>query len=384
MAESNPAAQAAAKPPAKPGGLRGTSAGETAICTVGREGNSLHYRGYSVEALAAESTFEEVAYLLLYGELPNAKQLADYTQRLSGMRSLPAALKEVLERIPADSHPMDVMRTGCSMLGNLEPEGDPARQDEVADRLLAVLPGIMAYWYRFAHDGVRIETNTGEATVAGHTLKMLTDAAPNELHQRAMDVSLILYAEHEFNASTFACRVCTATLSDMFSAITAGIGTLRGALHGGANEAAMELIERFDTPEQAKAAVLEMLSRRVKIMGFGHAVYKIRDPRNAIVKAWSERLSEGAKDAYLYPVSETIEKVMMDEKRMFANLDFFSASAYHFMGVPTSLFTPLFVCSRITGWAAHIKEQRADNKLIRPGADYIGPAARAYVPIAER
>ncbi|MFK8017820.1 MAG: 2-methylcitrate synthase [Gammaproteobacteria bacterium] len=370
--------------PASEEGLRGIKAGSTAICTVGQQGDGLHYRGYSVEDLAEKTSFEEVAYLLLYGELPTQAQLDDYTARLKTLRGLPKALCEVLERIPADTHPMDVMRTGCSMLGNLEPETDFSMQDAAADRLLAVLPSIMGYWFRYTRFDERIDTQTDDDTIAGHLLRSITGGKAPAEHEQCIDTSLILYAEHEFNASTFACRVCAGTLSDMHSAITAGIGTLRGPLHGGANEAAMALIDTFTSAEDAFTGVQGMLERREKIMGFGHAVYKIQDPRNAINKSWSKRLSDGHAKSYLYPVSETIEKLLADEKGLFANADFYSASMYHFMGIATELFTPIFVCSRLTGWAAHIKEQRANNKLIRPGAEYIGPAARTVPALSNR
>ena len=370
--------------PATPGGLRGISAGETSIATVGKEGQGLTYRGYSIEALAAHSTFEEVAHLLLHGVLPTSAQLADFKTRLRGLRDLPAALKQVLEMIPKSTHPMDAMRTGVSMLGNLEPEANFSQQHHVAERLLACLPSIMAYWYRFSHEGVRIDTTVGDDTIADHTLSLIRGGTPPAEHRRAMDASLILYAEHEFNASTFTARVCAATLSDFFSCITGAIGSLRGPLHGGANEAAMELIQKFSGPDEAAAGLRELLTKKTKVMGFGHAVYRSSDPRNAINKSWSSKLSVGHQRAVLFPISEIIEKIMWDEKKLFANADFFSASMYHFMGVPTPLFTPLFVCSRITGWSAHIFEQRANNKLIRPAADYTGPAERAYVPIADR
>jgi len=370
--------------PAAPGGLRGISAGETSIATVGKEGHGLTYRGYSIESLAEHSTFEEVAHLLLYGALPNATQLAEFKARLRGLRGLPAALKEVLEKIPKATHPMDAMRTGVSMLGNLEPEKNFSEQYHVAERLLACLPSIMAYWYRFSHEGVRIDTTIGDDSVAGHILSLIRGGTPPADHCRAMDASLILYAEHEFNASTFTARVCAATLSDFYSCITGAIGSLRGPLHGGANEAAMELIEKFNGPDDAAAGLRELLAKKAKVMGFGHAVYRTSDPRNAINKSWAQKLSAGHPRAVLYPISEIIEKIMWDEKKLFANADFFSASMYHFMGVPTPLFTPLFVCSRITGWSAHIFEQRANNKLIRPAADYKGPSDLVYVPIEKR
>ncbi|MGH8504112.1 MAG: bifunctional 2-methylcitrate synthase/citrate synthase [Gammaproteobacteria bacterium] len=365
-------------------GLRGQSAGQTAIATVAHDGSGLTYRGYDVTELAAKATFEEVAYLLIYGELPSAAGLRDYKERLKGLRGLPAALKETLERIPANTQPMDVLRTGCSMLGTLEPETGFDRQRDVADRLLAAFPSMLLYWHHFAQDARRIDTEAQDDTVGGHFLRLLHGKTPGDLHLRAMNVSLILYAEHEFNASTFNARVCAATLSDFYSAVTGAIGTLRGSLHGGANEAAMALIEQFDSAEAAERGVRDLLARKQKIMGFGHAVYRERDPRNAVIKAMAKALSESVGDARLFAVSEAIEKLMWAEKKLFANLDFYSACAYHFMGIPTPLFTPIFVMSRVAGWSAHIIEQRAHNRLIRPVADYIGPAPRPYVPIEQR
>jgi 2-methylcitrate synthase len=367
----------------KAAGLRGVSAGETSIATVG-DGHGLRYRGYDIVELAARSTFEEVAWLLLRGALPTGRELEEFHGRLRARRELPRALCEVLERIPKSAHPMDVLRTGCSMLGAVEPEGDFGRQVDVAERLIAAFPGMLLYWHHFVTSGQRIATASDASSTAAHFLWLLHQLPPSELHERAMDASLILYAEHEFNASTFTARVCAATLSDIYSAVTGAIGSLRGPLHGGANEAAMELIERFDSPHAATAGIKEMLARKVKIMGFGHAVYRTSDPRNAVIKEWSRRLAADAGDRVLYPVSEAVEKVLWDEKKLFPNLDFFSASAYHFMGVPTPLFTPIFVCSRVAGWAAHVIEQRANNKLIRPTADYVGPAARDYVAIGAR
>ncbi len=369
----------------KAGGLAGVTAGKTALCTVGKEGAGLTYCGYDIYDLADNATFEEVAYLLLHGKLPTRAELDAYVAKIKSLRGLPDALKVVLEMIPAEAHPMDVLRTGVSFLGNIEPEaGDFSDQQDVADRLLACLPSMMVYWHCFHTDGVRIDTGTDDDSIAGHILHMLHDKAPPALHEQSLSTTLILYAEHEFNASTFAGRVITGTLSDMHSAVSGAIGALRGPLHGGANEAAMALIQKFGSPEEATAGVLGMLERKELIMGFGHRVYTTSDPRNSVNKAMSKTLAEEQGDLTLYEVSEAIEKVMWDEKKLFANADFFAASVYHFMGIPTYLFTPIFVCSRITGWAAHVMEQRADNKLIRPAADYIGPPLQEWVAIDDR
>ena len=365
-------------------GLRGQVAGNTALSTVGKTGKGLTYRGYAIEELAEKATFEEVAYMLLYGSLPTQSEYDAYSAKLKSFRSLPEALKEVLERIPQTAHPMDVMRTGCSMLGNLEPEGDFSNQNDTADRILASMSSIITYWYRYSHDGVKVDTATDHETVGGQFLSLLTGKEPTEEHARALDVSLILYAEHGFNASTFTARTCASTLSDMHSCVTGAIGTLRGPLHGGANEAAMEMIEKYSSREEAKAGVLELLSNKEKIMGFGHAVYSIEDPRNAIIKLWSEKLSQSNGDATLYEVSDEVERVMDEEKGMFANTDFFMASAYHYLGIPTQIFTPLFVIGRTSGWTANIMEQRADNRIIRPSEDYIGPDGSVWVDMSDR
>ncbi|AMF94406.1 2-methylcitrate synthase [Vibrio fluvialis] len=366
-------------------GLRGQSAGSTALCTVGKTGTGLTYRGYDITDLANNAQFEEVAHLLLVGHLPTQAELDQYKTRLIGLRGLPQPLKEVLERIPADAHPMDVMRTGCSMLGNLETEQDFSQQLAATERMLALFPAIICYWYRFSHDGVRIDTeDTSEACIGGYFLKMLTDQAPSDLFKQVMHCSLILYAEHEFNASTFTARVCASTLSDIHSCVTGAIGTLRGPLHGGANEAAMEMIENWKTPDEAEQNILSMLENKEKIMGFGHAIYRESDPRNALIKRWSKELSEKVGDTQLYAVSERVEAVMKREKGLFCNADFFHASAYHFMGIPTKLFTPIFVMSRLTGWAAHVYEQRANNRIIRPSADYVGPDHQQWLPIEKR
>lgn len=365
-------------------GLRGQIAGQTALCTVGKTGAGLTYRGYDVRELAAECDFEEVAYLLFYGELPNTQQLTDYKSRLKTMRDLPQPLKEVLERIPASAHPMDVMRTGSSVLGTLEPELSFDQQRDVAERLMAAFPAIMCYWYRFTHDGVRINCTSDEETLGGHFLALLHDKKPSDLHVKVMNVSLILYAEHEFNASTFTARVCASTLSDLYSCVTGAIGSLRGPLHGGANEAAMDMIEQWKSPEEAREAILGMLERKDKIMGFGHAIYSVSDPRNEVIKVWAKKLADEVGDTVLYPVSVAVDETMWEQKKLFPNADFYHASAYHFMGIPTKLFTPIFVCSRVTGWASHVFEQRSNNRIIRPSAEYIGPEQRKVVPIAQR
>ena len=365
-------------------GLRGQVAGKTALSTVGKTGSGLTYRGYDVKDLAANCSFEEVAHLILKGELPNEAELAAYKAKLKNLRSLPQALKDVLERIPANAHPMDVMRTGCSMLGNLETEQSFAEQQDATDRMLAIFPGLVNYWYNYSHHGKRIDVDTDADSIAEQFLWTLHGEKPQQLHIDVMQASLILYAEHEFNASTFTARVCASTLSDMHSCITGAIGSLRGPLHGGANEAAMELIEKMANPEDAEQKLLGMLERKEKIMGFGHAIYSESDPRNAVIKEWSEKLAKANGDTKLYDVSVRCEAVMWREKKLFCNADFFHASAYNYMGIPTKLFTPIFVCSRLTGWAAHVMEQRADNRIIRPSADYVGVEPRNVKPIAQR
>lgn len=366
----------------KPAGLAGIPAGETAIALIGNE--ELYYRGYLVKELADKVTFDEVAFLLIHGHLPVLKELDSFQSRLRSHRSLPENLKAALRSIPQQAHPMDVMRTGCSMLGALEPETSVDQQEEKAERLLGSFPSMLVYWYRFSHDGIEIDFESSEDTVAGYFLDRLHDAQPTELQRRVMNVSLILYAENEFNASTFAARICTATLSDLFSAICAGIGTLRGPLHGGANKAAMELIENFQTPDEAEAGIMEMLANKKLIMGFGHRVYTVADPRSAIFRFWSQKMSEDIGDTILFPVSERIESVLWREKKLFPNVDFFAASVFHFLGIPTKLFTTVFALARISGWSAHVFEQRSNNRLIRPLAEYVGPAERKFVPLNER
>lgn len=365
-------------------GLAGVVAGQSAIATVGHAGHGLNYRGYSINELAEKASFEEVAYLLHYGALPRAHELDTYVSKLQDLRTIPPQLKTVLKMIPRDTHPMDVLRTACSFLGNLEPEHDFNQQLDIADRLLALFPGIICYWYAFHHLNKEISEFSDESSLGGHFLALLHGRKPEPLIRDMMNVSLILYAEHEFNASTFAARVTAATLSDFYSAITSAIGTLRGPLHGGANEAAMALIERFNSPDDAEQGLMAMLQAKEKIMGFGHRVYTSNDPRSDVIKIWSKRLAESASDMTLYAVSERIEALMWREKKLFPNLDFYSASAYHYARIPTALFTPIFVMSRITGWSAHVVEQRANNRLIRPTSEYIGPQERAYVDMKSR
>ena len=374
----------------KVGGLAGISAGESAICTCGT-GHGLNYRGYDIYDLAEHCEFEEVAYLLLKEKLPNKAELESFKKELIAARSLPKELKEVLKLLPKDAHPMDIMRTACSTLGCLEREeydvfkAQFPNQQRIGTRLLGIFPSVLTFWHHYHTSGKEISTESKQDSIAGYFLESLHQKEPKELWVKAMHASLILYAEHEFNASTFTARVITATMSDVYAGITGAIGALRGPLHGGANEAAMDLIEEFRTPEQATQGILDKLARKDKIMGFGHRVYVEKDPRNVVIKAWSKKLSEDVKDTKgLYPISEAIEKVMWEQKKLFPNLDFYSASAYHFMGIPTPYFTPIFIFSRTAGWLAHIFEQRGNNKLIRPSSQYIGPENKAFVPMDKR